>query len=131
VEAISSTLSTLPILAPDLFGEFASRKNRIQNFTRCALILEPPNKKTAFGRSSGLSTFSEFERAETEFIPGVGGRRHDERKRRIWVLLPHSEIFSRNRQPAESKHISARFGYPSDLCPGDLIDGQLFPAFIP
>jgi hypothetical protein len=31
VEAISSILSTLPILAPDLFGEFASRKNRIQN----------------------------------------------------------------------------------------------------
>ena len=70
---------------------------------------------------------SEFERAETKFIPDVGGRRPDERKRRIWVLLPHSEIFSRNRQPAESKHISARFGYPSDLCPGDLIDGQSFP----
>jgi len=30
--AISSTLSTLPILAPDLFGEFAGRKNRIQNY---------------------------------------------------------------------------------------------------
>jgi hypothetical protein len=32
VEAISSTLSTLPILIPDLFGEFAGRKNRIQNY---------------------------------------------------------------------------------------------------
>jgi hypothetical protein len=31
VEAISSILNTLPILAPGLFGEFASRKNRIQN----------------------------------------------------------------------------------------------------
>jgi hypothetical protein len=30
--AISSTLSTLPILAPDFFGEFAGRKNRIQNY---------------------------------------------------------------------------------------------------
>jgi hypothetical protein len=76
---------------------------------------------------SWAENFSEFERAETKFIPDVGGRRPDERKRRIWVLLPHSEIFSRNRQPAESKHISARFGYPSDLCPGDLIDGQSFP----
>jgi hypothetical protein len=32
VEAISSTLSTLPILAPNLFGEFAGSKNRIQNY---------------------------------------------------------------------------------------------------
>jgi hypothetical protein len=32
VEATSLTLSTLPILAPNLFGEFASRKNRIQNY---------------------------------------------------------------------------------------------------
>jgi hypothetical protein len=32
VEAISSTLSALPILGPDLFGEGASRKNRIQNY---------------------------------------------------------------------------------------------------
>jgi hypothetical protein len=32
VEAISSTLSTLAILAPNLFGEFAGRKNRIQNY---------------------------------------------------------------------------------------------------
>ena len=32
VEAISSTLSTLPILAPDSFGEFAGRKNRIKNY---------------------------------------------------------------------------------------------------
>ena len=32
VEAISSTLSALPILAPDLFGEFAGRKNRIKNY---------------------------------------------------------------------------------------------------
>jgi hypothetical protein len=32
VEAISSTLTALPILAPDLFGEGASRKNRIQNY---------------------------------------------------------------------------------------------------
>ena len=32
VEAISSTLSTLPILARDLFDEFAGRKNRIQNY---------------------------------------------------------------------------------------------------
>src|SRR5258708_31549355 len=76
---------------------------------------------------SWAENFSEFERAETKFIPDVGGRRPDERKRRIWVLLPHSEIFSRNRQPAESKHISAWFGYQSDLCPGDLIDGQSFP----
>jgi hypothetical protein len=30
--SISSTLSTLPILAPDLFGEFAGCKNRIQNY---------------------------------------------------------------------------------------------------
>jgi hypothetical protein len=29
--AISSTLSALPILAPDLFGEVASGKNRTQN----------------------------------------------------------------------------------------------------
>jgi hypothetical protein len=32
VEAISTTLSALPILAPDLFGEGASRKNGIQNY---------------------------------------------------------------------------------------------------
>jgi hypothetical protein len=32
VEAISSILSALPILGPDLFGEGASRKNRIQNY---------------------------------------------------------------------------------------------------
>jgi hypothetical protein len=32
VEAISSAQSTLPILAPDLFGGFAGRKNRIQNY---------------------------------------------------------------------------------------------------
>ena len=32
VEAISSTLSALPILGPDLFGEGASRKNRVQNY---------------------------------------------------------------------------------------------------
>jgi hypothetical protein len=31
VKAILSIMGTLPILAPDLFGEFASRKNRIQN----------------------------------------------------------------------------------------------------
>ena len=84
-------------------------------------------KKTRPKAVSWAENFSEFERAETKFIPDVGDRRPDERKRRIWVLLPHSEIFSRNRQPAESKHISARFGYPSDLCPGDLIDGQSFP----
>src|SRR6266700_6446749 len=29
---LSSTPSTLPILAPDLFGQVASRKNRIQNY---------------------------------------------------------------------------------------------------
>ena len=29
---LSSSPSTLPILAPDLFGEVASRKNRIQNY---------------------------------------------------------------------------------------------------
>ena len=76
---------------------------------------------------SWAENFSKFERAETKFIPDVGGRRPDERKLRIWVLLPHGEIFGRNRQPAESKHISARFSYPSDLCPSDLIDGQSFP----
>ena len=32
MEAISSTLSTLPILASDLFGEAARGKNRIQNY---------------------------------------------------------------------------------------------------
>ena len=32
VEAISSTPSTFPILTPNLFGEFAGRKNRIQNY---------------------------------------------------------------------------------------------------
>jgi hypothetical protein len=32
VEAISSALSTLPILASDLFGEAARGKNRIQNY---------------------------------------------------------------------------------------------------
>jgi hypothetical protein len=44
---------------------------------------------------SWAENFSEFERAETKFIPDVGGRRPDERKRRVWVLLPHSEIFGR------------------------------------
>jgi hypothetical protein len=32
--AISSTLSALPILAPDLFGEVASGKNRTQNYCK-------------------------------------------------------------------------------------------------
>jgi hypothetical protein len=32
--AISSTLGALPILAPDLFGEVASGKNRTQNYCK-------------------------------------------------------------------------------------------------
>jgi hypothetical protein len=43
-------------------------------------------------------------------------------------LLPDGKIIRSNRQPAKFEHVSARFGHQSDLCPGDLIDGQLdFP----
>jgi hypothetical protein len=55
VEAISSTLSTLPMLAPDLFGEVASRKNRIQNYceqdypTSCGR-LDPATDGSNLGR---------------------------------------------------------------------------------
>jgi hypothetical protein len=72
---------------------------------------------------------SEFERAETKFLSEDVRRRRsrDERKRRVWKLLPDREIFRRDSEPPKLEHISTRFGHSSDLCPGDLIDGQSFP----
>jgi hypothetical protein len=79
-------------------------------------------------RPTAVDNFSEFKRAETKFLSDdVLRRRLDERKRRVWKLLPNRKIFRRDSEPSESEHVSARFGQSSDLCPGDLIDGQSFP----
>ena len=73
--------------------------------------------------------FSELERAETKFLSDDVRRRcrRDERKRRVWKLLPDRKIFRRDIEPPKSEHVSTRFSHSSDLCPGDLIDGQSFP----
>src|SRR5260370_41222541 len=54
-------------------------------------------------------------------------RRRDERKRRFWKLLPDRKIFRRDSEPPKSEYVSTRFSHSSNLCPGDLIDGQSFP----
>jgi hypothetical protein len=78
---------------------------------------------------------SEFERAELKFFFADvrRRRRHDERKRRVWKLLPDSKIFRRDSEPPKSEHVSTRFSHSSDLCPGDLVGGQSspFPTFSP
>src|SRR6266851_2809045 len=73
--------------------------------------------------------FSEFERAEPKFLSDDvrRRRRRDERKRRVWKLHPDRKIFRRDSEPPKSEHVSTRFSHSSDLCPGDLIDGQSFP----
>jgi hypothetical protein len=59
---------------------------------------------------------SEFERAETKFLSGdVRRRRRDERKRRVWKLLPDRKIFRRDSEPSKSEHVSTRFSHSSDL----------------
>ena len=73
--------------------------------------------------------FSKLERAETK-LPSDDvrrRRRRNERKRRVWKLLPDRKIFRSDSEPSESEHVSARFSHSSGLCPCDLIDGQSFP----
>jgi hypothetical protein len=83
------------------------------------------DQRRSLGRVLHLS---EFERAELKFFSDVRRRRrHDERKCRVWKLLPDSKIFRRDSEPPKSEHISTRFSHSSDLCPGDLVDGQSFP----
>ena len=76
-----------------------------------------------------VSHLSEFERAELKFFSAdvCRRRRHDERKRRVWKLLPDSKIFRRDSEPPKSENVSTRFSHSSDLCPGDLVDGQSSP----
>jgi hypothetical protein len=92
------------------------------------------SKRGAGGRvtASGYrrENFSELERAETKFPSDDvrRRRRRNERKRRVWKLLPDRKIFRRDSEPSESEHVSARFSHSSGLCPCDLIDGgQSFP----
>src|SRR5450432_702468 len=80
-------------------------------------------------RPKAVENFSEFKRAETKFPSDDvrRRRRRNERKRRVWKLLPDRKIFRGDSEPSESQHVSARFSHSSGLCPGDLIDGQSFP----
>ena len=59
--------------------------------------------------------FSELERAETKFLSDDvrHGRRRDERKRRVWKLLPDRKIFRRDSEPPKSEHVSTRFSHSS------------------
>jgi len=80
-------------------------------------------------RPKVVENLSEFKRAETK-IPSDDvrrRRRRNERKRRVWKLLPDRKIFRGDSEPSESQHVSARFSHSSGLCPCDLIDGQSFP----
>src|SRR5216684_7890900 len=80
-------------------------------------------------RPKVVENLSELKRAETKF-PSDGvrrRRRRNERKRRVWKLLPDRKIFRGDSEPSESEHVSARFSHSSGLCPCDLIDGQSFP----
>jgi hypothetical protein len=47
--------------------------------------------------------FSELERAETKFLSDDvrHRRRRDERKRRVWKLLPDRKIFRRDSEPPQ------------------------------
>ena len=60
---------------------------------------------------------SQFERAETKFLSGDvrRSRRRDERKRRVWKLLPDHKIFRRDSEPPKSEYVSTRFSHSSDL----------------
>ncbi len=60
---------------------------------------------------------SEFERAETKFLSDDvrRRRRRDERKRRVWKLLPDRKIFRRDSEPPKSEHVSIRFSHSFDL----------------
>jgi hypothetical protein len=80
-------------------------------------------------RPKAAENFSEFKRAETKFPSDDvrRRRRRNERKGRVWKLLPDRKIFRRDSEPSESQHVSARFSHSPGLCPGDLIDGQSFP----
>ena len=80
-------------------------------------------------RPKVVENLSEFKRAETKFPSDDvrRRRRRNERKRRVWKLLPDGKIFRGDSEPSESQHVSARFSHSSGLCPCDLIDGQSFP----
>src|SRR3981081_4140036 len=69
-------------------------------------------------RPKVVENLSEFKRAETK-IPSDDvrrQRRRNERKRRVWKLLPDRKIFRGDSEPSESQHVSARFSHSSGLC---------------
>src|SRR6185436_12410556 len=49
-------------------------------------------------------------------------QRPDQRKRCVRIGLPYCEIIGRDREPSESKHVSARIGHSACQRPSDLID---------
>ncbi len=58
-----------------------------------------------------------------------GGRGSDQGEHRIRELLPNSQIRRLNCEPAKPEHVSARFGYVTDLLPAEFSDPQsYFPS---
>ena len=68
-------------------------------------------------RPKAVENFSEFKCAEAKFPSDgvVDGRRRNERKRRVWKLLPDCKIFRRDSEPPKSEYVSTRFSHSSDL----------------
>ena len=68
-------------------------------------------------RPKVVENLSEFKRAETKFPSDDvrRRRRRNERKRRVWKLLPDRKIFRGDSKPSESEHVSARFSHSSGL----------------
>jgi len=61
------------------------------------------------------------------FVAGLRRlRRAAEGERRGRIFLQDRKIVRGDCQPAKFEHVSARCGYSSDLCPGDLIDQVTF-----
>jgi hypothetical protein len=100
---------------------FLKRERKRRTEGRAAKQKKPPPK--------AVENFSEFKCAETKFPSDDvrRRRRRNERKRRVWKLLPDRKILRGDSEPSESQHVSARFSHSSGLCPGDLIEGQSFP----
>jgi hypothetical protein len=55
------------------------------------------------------------------FLNRVGWGPYDKGEGGIRVLLPDSQIFRGNRQPAKREKVPARFGNSPNLSPGDLM----------